>query len=469
MLQKGKVNIVLDLYYGSSGKGQICAKLADEFKPEILIANHSTSASHTVIEDEHNFVFKALPSASFLCKVRPEYKPTILLASSSGFEIEQLYKEVEYTGTQGFVYIHPTAVIIEQKHKNLEAGLNEDGTSKDGENGTIHLGSTMSGQSYAFADKLTRKKGYKLAKDYADEFAGRGIIVVSSSWAFQKQLNELLSSGATALAEMPQGFPLSIDHGPEYPYSTFRNVTPVQLMADLGLNQYMIGAVVANVRSLPIRVSNRFINNDMSQVKLTVQTDPTSKVAGIKTPEECGLSYSDVNSVAYDVSLGKTMKVGKWYISNIEGMLGVSGPFESDMEEVSWRDLSAELTEKAGKDINIEEITTLTKLHRRVAKIKNGGSISVSMLEKAIVTFAPTHLSLTFLNYIDPNIVCDETFEHSTIIQDWFMSALDDIAEAVEQANTSAPIPQISIVQYRPELKHVRVLVPTVKEAHSEE
>ena len=464
MLQKGKVNIVLDLYYGSSGKGQICAKLADEFRPEILIANHSTSASHTVIEDEHEFVFKALPSASFLCKVRPEYKPTILLASSSGFEIKQLYKEVEYTQTQGFVYIHPLAVIIEQKHKNLEAGLNEDGTAKDGNQGTIHLGSTMSGQSYAFADKMTRKKEYKLAKDYADEFAQKGIIVIGSSWDFQEQLNALLSSGASALAEMPQGFPLSLDHGSEYPYSTFRNVTPVQLMADLGLNQYMTGAIIANVRSLPIRVSNRFINDDMSQVKLTVQTDLNSEEAGVMTPEQAGLSYSDVNSVAYDVSLGKTMKVGKWYISNIEGMLGVSGPFESDMEEVSWRDLSTELTGKAGKDVNIEEITTLTKLHRRVAKIKDGGSISASMLKKAIVTFAPTHLSMTFLNYIDPNIVCEETFEKSSIIQDWFMSALDDIADAVEQANTSAPLPQIAVVQYGPTLKDVRILIPNTEE-----
>lgn len=464
MLQKGKVNIVLDLYYGSSGKGQICAKLADEFRPEILIANHSTSASHTVIEDEHEFVFKALPSASFLCKVRPEYKPTILLASSSGFEIEQLYKEVEFTETQGYVYVHPLAVIIEQKHKNLEAGLNEDGTTKDGNQGTVHLGSTMSGQSYAFADKMTRKKEYKLAKDYADEFAQKGIIVVGSSWDFQKQLSTLLNSGASALAEMPQGFPLSLDHGPEYPYSTFRNVTPIQLMADLGLNQYMTGAVIANVRSLPIRVSNRFINDDMSQVKLTVQTDLNAEEAGIMTPEEAELSYSDVNAIAYDVSKGKTMKAGKWYVSNIEGMIGTSGPFEDDMEEISWRDLSTELTEKSGKDVNIEEITTLTKLNRRVAKIKDGGAISSSMLEKAIVTFAPTHLSMTFLNYIDPNIVCNDTFETSSIIQEWFMSALDDIDTAVENANTQAPLPHISIVQFGPALSDVRVLVPNNEE-----
>ena len=254
MLQKGKINIVLDLYYGSSGKGQICAKLADKYRPGILVANHSSSSSHTVKDDDEQFVFKVLPSASFIAKVRDDYKPAILLSSSTGFEIEQLYKEVEYTGTQGYVYVHPLAVIIEQKHKNLEAGLNEDGTPKDG-GGTIHLGSTMSGQSYAFADKITRKKDVKLAKDYADEFAKRGIIVVESAWSFQRQLYNSLQDGVTVLAEMPQGFPLSIDHGPEYPFSTFRNISPTQLMADLGINVHMLGSVIANVRSLPNRVS----------------------------------------------------------------------------------------------------------------------------------------------------------------------------------------------------------------------
>lgn len=414
MLQKGKVNFLLDFYYGSSAKGQTITALADKHRPEILIANHSTSASHTVIEGEHEFVFKALPTASFLNKVRPDYKPLVVMSSDTGFEISQLMKEIEYCGlTKEQVLIHPRAAVITQAHKDAEAG----------ENGTLHLGSTMSGQAYAFSEKMTRQKGAKLAKDYPElkEIA----TIVDDEDYYPFHLAKILDAGGTALYEMPQGFPLSLNHGPKFPFSTFRDITPDAAISTIGLNSADYrGAVVANIRSLPIRVSNRYKGNTMEHVTLT-----TDK--GEVRPEDIGMDYSDVNAITYDVNFKNVSRsFGDHVITKVNGVVGTSGPFEDDMAEISWRDLSSDLTKLAGKETNVKEITTLTKLNRRIARPVNGWSISRDMAHKAKVTVGVTHVAFTFLNYIDPTVegaTTEQDLAKSEIVGKWLNQAKEDI------------------------------------------
>lgn len=443
MLQKGKVNVLLDQFYGSSAKGQVITAIADKHRPEILMANHSTSASHTVIEGDVEFVFKALPTASILNKIRPGYKPLIVLSPSSGFELYQILKEIEYCGlAKEQVIIHPRAVVITEEHRLKEAG----------ENGTLHLGSTMSGQSYAFSEKMTRQPNAKLAKDYTElqEVA----TIPSDESYFPELLASRLDKGETILFEMPQGFPLSIDHGPKFPYSTFRNITPTQAIADIGLNHNYLGSVIANIRSLPIRVSNRYIDNNIDNVSLRVTTAKGEDKW--VTPAEIGMDYSDVNAITYDVNfLNKEREFSGYIIHKIAGVVGTSGPFEADMQEISWRQLSDELTAKAGKETKVKEITTLTKLNRRIARPVTG-SISKEMLRKSKITLAPTHFSVTFLNYIDPTVegaTTEAEFAKSETLGKWLQDARADI-EAVFGKNA----PPISVLQAGKELKNVVIL-----------
>lgn len=438
MLQKGKVNFLLDQFYGSSAKGQVITAIADKYRPEILIANHSTSASHTVIEGEEEFVFKALPTASFLNRVRPDYKPLVVLSSDTGFELYQLLKEIEYCGlSKDQVLIHPRAAVITQDHKDKEGG----------ENGTLHLGSTMSGQSYAFSEKMTRQKGAKLAKDYPELREVATVVEDTDYYPFY--LSKILDAGGTALMELPQGFPLSLNHGPQFPYSTFRDITPDNAISFIGLNSADYrGSVIANVRALPIRVSNRYKGNTMEHVTLVLQDGNEYK------PEELGMDYSDVNAITYDTNYrGIPRKFGAVTVTRVNGVVGTSGPFESDMQEISWRELSAELTEKAGKVTEVKEITTLTKLNRRIAKSREG-SISRRMLEKSRVTVGPTHFSVTFLNYVDPTVegaTAREQFDTDTVTN-WLKEAREDI-----KAVFGKELPIIAL-QAGKELKNVVLL-----------
>lgn len=438
MLQKEKVNILLDATYGSSSKGQVVTAIADKYRPEILMANHSTSASHTVMDREtkEEFVFKALPSASFLNKIRSDYEPLVVMSPSSGFQIDQLIKEAKYCNLKKSQIIIPSrAVVITSEHQKMEAGTN----------GTLHLGSTMSGQSYAFSEKMTRQPNTKLAKDYP-ELAEYAIVLPDTEY-FPAFLAELVK-GNTILAEMPQGFPLSIDYGPEYPYSTFRNISPSQFLADVGLHTDYLGSVIANVRSMPIRVSNRFRNNSMDDVTLELSDGVTVK------PSEIGADYSDINAIAYDVNFkNKPRYFGRYLITHIDGMTGTSGPFEPDMHETSWRNLSEKLTKMSGKDVNVKEITTLTKLNRRICEVE--GSISKDLMYKTMITVKPTHVSFTFLNYIDSNVTdkTDWLGISTPVIKEWLTRAEDQLGEVGDAAQMEPP--QICAVQSGPYLDNV--------------
>ena len=452
MLQKSKVNFILDFYYGSSGKGQVATAIADRERPEILTANHATSASHTVIDEDSGteFVFKALPTASVLNRIRSNYNPLVVIPSSSVFELEQIKKEIEYCKlTREQVIIHPRAVVLSQAHADSEKG--------DG--GTVHLGSTMSGQSYAVSEKITRKANTKLAKDY--EELSKVAMVMPDDYFFPTIFMNAIINGQTILAEMPQGYPLSIDHGPMYPYSTFRNITPTQFMADIGIAHTYVGAVVGNIRSLPIRVSNRFQNDDMSNVEILIGAKDED-TAGWVRPESIGMDYSDVNAITYDVAyLKKEVNFGNHIITDIKGVIGTSGPFEPDMKEISWRELSEDLTKKAGKDHEVHEITTLTKLTRRVAKMEDPDmSISQSMLKKFLTSCNPTHFAVTFMNYIDPNIegITDAAYlNDSEIVRDWATNAIVDIQTAYMESNMNG-FPAIHIIQTGKDLKNVLFL-----------
>jgi len=380
-LERGKVNVLLDLTYGSSAKGQICASIADKFRPEILIGTSSTSASHTVIEGNESFVFKVLPSASFLNRFRDDYDPLVVLAPSAGFELEQLKKEIEFCGlTKDKVIIAHRSMVVLDKHKKEEA-----------ERMGSRLGSTHSGQSAAMSEKIARAKGVKLAGDYPeiDEIA-----TVVDYPAFAYLLAGMLSNGRTALLEMPQGFPLSLDYSIEYPFNTFRNISPAQAMSDIGLNpQEFLGSVIGNFRAFPIRVSNRFVGDSMDGVKLHIETvDGAQEVV---SPDEVGMTYSDVNAIVYIVMYrGEPIEPYgfDFKVVHIEGVEGTSGAFDDDLVEVSWRHLIDNY------NVEDEEITTLTKLNRRIA-VPMDTTIPITLISDSMVTIRPDYLSVTFVNY----------------------------------------------------------------------
>ena len=390
-LMKGKVNTVIDLSWGSSAKAQIHTAIANKFRPEILISNAATSASHTVVWGKHDikFVFKALPGASVFHRIDDDYSPYIFLAPSAGFEFHQLIKEIKYCKIpKDKIIVSARAFVVQEHHKSEENYKMNCG--KLFGSGESHLGSTSSGQSAAFYDKISRNKCYDWAGAYK-ELKEYATVVDYPEYSFM--LAEMLDKGYTALAEMPQGFPLSIDYSIDVKKSTFRNINPLQLMSDLGLNVEYFGNVIGNTRVFPIRVSNRFINNNVDNVIAKVRQGDRHFVTKLT---DMGMDYDDVNSVVDRITKGESVCFRDFVIEEIkEGLVGTSGSFESDMTEVSWKQLKEMFP---NGDIE-QELTTLTKLPRRIA-VPNNSIISDNLMKKAMITIKPDYISMTFLNYV---------------------------------------------------------------------
>lgn len=69
-MQHGKFNILLDAFWGSSGKGKVSAWLADAFGVSHVSSSNFPNAGHTFQSGDYKFVAKALPTALALRHTR---------------------------------------------------------------------------------------------------------------------------------------------------------------------------------------------------------------------------------------------------------------------------------------------------------------------------------------------------------------------------------------------------------------
>lgn len=135
-----------------------------------------------------------------------------------------------------------------------------------------------------------------------------------------------LDEGCTCLIEVPQGFDLSLNSGLAYPYCTSREITVSQSLSDAQVHPKYLGSVIVCIRTFPIRVGN-------------------------------------------------IVEKGK--------VVGYSGPFYSDSEELSWEDIGVK-----------PEFTTNTKRKRRVATFSHSG------YTKMLKYLKPDYVFLNFCNYL---------------------------------------------------------------------
>lgn len=145
---------------------------------------------------------------------------------------------------------------------------------------------------------------------------------------FIKEINlmNLMDEGCTVLMETSQGFDLGINSGLSYPYCTSRDITTMSILSDAQVHPSYLGKVTMSIRSFPIRVGNIF-------------------------------------------DKGK--------------LIGYSGPFYNDSEELSWDDLKEN-----------PELTTVTGRVRRVASFSN------EQYKRSLNINKPDYVFLNFLNYI---------------------------------------------------------------------
>ncbi|MGK4001124.1 adenylosuccinate synthetase [Sorangium sp. So ce1036] len=231
----GKVNVLLDAQWGSSGKGKFSPWLAERYGVTFASSSNGPNAGHCVERDGVRRVLKCLPAACVVPSVK-----TVLLTGASVFDIRQFKAEACWTNAG--IVVHERAVVLQERHREQErasAGL------------TV-IASTQQGSAAAAVEKLMRNPEV-VAAAHRDAFWPDR---VASSFECRDILLDRLETGEATLHEVSQGYALSIDHGSHFPQCTSRNCTTARALDDLGISPRLLGDVYLNVRPYPIRVGH---------------------------------------------------------------------------------------------------------------------------------------------------------------------------------------------------------------------
>lgn len=225
---------IVDLQYGSTGKGQLAGELAIQFEPDVVACAFTPNAGHTFVDKTGGkHVHRAIPNGI----VSPKLKK-VLLGPGAVLDVDRILVEWSLYDLKAELIIHPNAVILEDHHRTEEAKL-------------ARIGSTMKGTSEALMAKMRRDpKEACLAKDYIWPHDFRGNKWVVNAHAYM----EAWEDAQVLQIEGTQGYSLSMHHG-FWPYVTAKDTTVMQLLADVAIPQ--IQEVWGTLRTFPIRVANR--------------------------------------------------------------------------------------------------------------------------------------------------------------------------------------------------------------------
>lgn len=240
-----KIDLIVDLQYGSTGKGLLAGYLANTNDYEAAVVCNMPNAGHTFIDKYGNkFVHKVLPNAlaSPDCDVA-------FIGPGAVFSEERLFEEIRDLRYAGYavadIYIHESAVVLRPEHATWEA-----------EN-LSHISSTMQGSAAAMKGKIDRNlasdnsaKAWRSKLEKRGVVAGTNVEVLQQEWYRGKILSQ-----RNILAEGCQGFSLGYNQG-FWPYCTSRECTTFRMLSDMGIPAMGDVTVWGSARTYPIRVGS---------------------------------------------------------------------------------------------------------------------------------------------------------------------------------------------------------------------
>lgn len=237
------VHMVIDMQFGSTGKGLLAGWLAGVNKYDTIATAWAPNAGHTFIKEpgSHRFIHTMLANG-----VVSEHVKTLLIGPGSLINPQSLEDEIEAVRALGYmkdtkILIHPHAAVVLQRHRDEEEAT------------MTGIGSTKKGVGAAMADRISRRtESPNVASQGLSPYLDGYIVSI-------EEYNAAVDASETMLIEGAQGFSLSMYHG-FYPYCTSRDVTPAQILADVAVPIPRAGClrVFGTMRCHPIRVANRY-------------------------------------------------------------------------------------------------------------------------------------------------------------------------------------------------------------------
>ena len=229
---------IFDCQFGSTGKGLLAGYLAKTRQPDTVVTAWGPNAGHTFIDSSgRKFVHTMLANGV----VSPNLRQ-ILIGPGSVINEKALLEELDSCKDLvdiNQVYIHENAAIVLEQH-----ALDEEYTM-------TKIASTKKGTGAAVIQRIQRQPDSMNIARVALKSTLRERVVSSRDWL------RLFDDAQRIQVEGAQGFSLSMYHG-FYPYTTSRDVSVAQTLADCGVPYGISNEVIGTCRTYPIRVANRF-------------------------------------------------------------------------------------------------------------------------------------------------------------------------------------------------------------------
>lgn len=234
---ENKVTLIVDLQFGSTGKGKVAGWWAETYSPDVVINANMPNAGHTYIDrNGHKYVHKVLPNG--IVSMDLEFA---MIGAGSVFDIDQLQKEIDnipFCSEKVFLSelrIHENAVVLRGWHKKAERTLGK-------------IASTQQGSMEALVHKMKRNPDDRvIARDVLIGTKFEQCLVSQPQWV------SIIGNAKKILAEGAQGYDLGISTQ-FYPYCTSRDCTPARMLADMGIPLPLLNNVIGVLRPYPIRV-----------------------------------------------------------------------------------------------------------------------------------------------------------------------------------------------------------------------
>lgn len=349
--EPGKLSIIMDGGAGSSGKGKIGSYVCENANNFTFACNtFMPQAGHWVrLKDGRTFFYQTLNSCAYL----NDKIDKIYIGPGAMIELPAFWREYEENGLKPHqIGISPITSILTEADRDYELGLVDlHGNPIEQHDGTMKYGSTAHGCGAARAKKILRKG--LVARDIPE--LSQFICDIPT------EIMNRLDRGEAGLLEIAQGYQLSLNTN-MYPYTTSRNCTVAAALDDMMVPPVYAGNVLINFRTYPIRICN----------------------------------YKYLDAMGNHLTWGEVQEFDQigWPYEKVEYD---SGPGYADQKEITW----AELNKSSGADRDLTELTSVTKLPRRVF------TFSKQNLKEAIrfnKTGGKIYLSLNFVNYLDASV-----------------------------------------------------------------
>ncbi len=238
ILDKGKINIVLDGQFGSTGKGLLCSYVSSRNGIDVSVSNCSANAGHTFYYNGKKYIVSHIPVSSIINE-----GSLIYFSPAAVINVDKLLFEIEeYNINTAKIFIHPRASIISKEDIMYESNL---------DSSVSRIASTRSGVGEAQVRKIRRSSTLAAGESKLKHFIG------------EIDLQGKADFGNTVLVETSQGMDLSLNSGFAYPYCTSREITVSSTLSDVQVHPSYLGKVCVSIRTFPIRVGNIIDNGSI--------------------------------------------------------------------------------------------------------------------------------------------------------------------------------------------------------------